>query len=654
MADSPALCPECQVWPVTVQDAYCGLCGNQIGKLQMSLDVDTVEPGDYKTLVAGVRNPTCAATEIIKVEITEYDDSRQSCAWAQTDLKTPKRLQPGELCEFEILCDVGISGNHAAQIRLHAPWGYDGNGGVILCRDGTPKLTVAPAQVESWLGGPTEFKARIAPQDSLLRVYGVTTDAESWLLVDPRDDLPAGGVLVSRDSPLEVSLLLNEDRFAREFEGRTFRDASRLTVSYSGPDGEAKVEAGIHLQALQQPEVRCLDEGDQRKEFYQVDECGITLRFRNGDPGSRGKSRGPYRIFDIRKSEDADWDLEFGYEQKQVLPVQVMGGQRQQVSFLLDLRRLAPGDHDLAFLVDTDAPEREIKVTVPIHVKPLEHFRGKLVIDFGTTNSCAALVPEGTFQPQMQAIDHKEPLTTSATALLYQSMQRDPPRVQTGNEVKALSSRRVLGHLKQRLGEIGSFAQVLARDSDRWVFREVWRIAADYLREIRRKLERTYRFTDFVLTHPAICSLAQLRNMKLALKEAFPGDVEIQFLQEPLAALVPFFYEQGVAFHASSGAGKQDYTVAAFDIGGGTTDVTLVEVRHVMRGQLAVIHPSIVASWGVKFGGERLTDFVREQVERRCSALLKAPSQEFISVTDAQEQDAAEQNLARIRRWAED
>ena len=157
-------------------------------------------------------------------------------------------------------------------------------------------------------------------------------------------------------------------------------------------------------------------------------------------------------------------------------------------------------------------------------------------------------------------------------------------------------------------------------------------------------------FREFILTHPAVCSIRQYRNLRFALEEAFGKGASIHFLQEPIAALIPFFDKMAM------NSAESGYTVAAFDLGGGTTDVTVVRVNHQRNGAAVQIQPEILASWGERFGGENLTDFLVEQIQAACKVILAKDHPGFelagSTVSGASTPDIL-RNQAALREWAE-
>jgi len=274
-----------------------------------------------------------------------------------------------------------------------------------------------------------------------------------------------------------------------------------------------------------------------------------------------------------------------------------------------------------------------------------------LAIDFGTSNTCCYALESGSLEPRPIPI-HDDP-STSPAVLRYGSIQGEHAEVEIGQRVKrdatldVRSAMATVLRLKQRLG---SRREIYVRPTkaERGVMRQPSYAAADYLREVGKAAERTCgSASNFVVTHPAVCSLRQYRNLIWAVKAAFGAQANISFLQEPIAGLIPLIRDRAMA-----SSPQEHYYVAAFDLGGGTTDVTLAEINRHVKGSIASVSLGLISSWGVRWGGEDLTDFLVTQLRKRCAQ--KAPDSEVLFCDNEQREDEYERlNRFQLRDWAE-
>jgi molecular chaperone DnaK (HSP70) len=144
--------------------------------------------------------------------------------------------------------------------------------------------------------------------------------------------------------------------------------------------------------------------------------------------------------------------------------------------------------------------------------------------------------------------------------------------------------------------------------------------AADHLHSIRQQAEtqKSAVFREFILTHPARCPLRQYHRLRNSLLEAFGSKEDhIALLQEPVAALIPFMAKR------AREPKLEGYTVASFDLGGGTTDIALVAITYASPQPKQVeVCPRILYCRGARFGGEDLTDYLKSELEQGCQRYL--------------------------------
>jgi hypothetical protein len=125
----------------------------------------------------------------------------------------------------------------------------------------------------------------------------------------------------------------------------------------------------------------------------------------------------------------------------------------------------------------------------------------------------------------------------------------------------------------------------------------------------------------------------------------------VSYLSEPIAALIPLLVERAGMPQRSG------YSVASFDLGGGTTDVAVIRVDYESPA-LGIIEivPTVLHCTGAHFGGENLTEFLIHELEMRCSNLLKSKLSGATLITENMNAVAAldiRLNRAKLRDTAE-
>ncbi|MBU0916062.1 molecular chaperone DnaK [Aquabacterium parvum] len=240
---------------------------------------------------------------------------------------------------------------------------------------------------------------------------------------------------------------------------------------------------------------------------------------------------------------------------------------------------------------------------------------GKIIgIDLGTTNSCVAIM-EGN---ATKVIENSEGARTTPSIIAYQedgevlvgaSAKRQAvtnPK-NTLYAVKRLIGRKFTEKEVQKDIDLMPFTIAAADNGDAWV--EVRgkkyappQVSAEVLRKMKKTAEDYLgeEVTEAVITVPAYFNDAQRQATKDAGRIA-GLDVK-RIINEPTAAALAFGLDKG---------GKGDRKIAVYDLGGGTFDVSIIEIADV-DGEMQF---EVLSTNGDTFlGGEdfdqRIIDFI--------------------------------------------
>ena len=638
------LCPSCSAWECASDDAYCGNCGRPVAQLRLEVIPSVLHVGQIAPNV-GFRlfNPTCGTLPIQQIRRPD---------WVTLLGQTPAAVPPHSTSLFY---------GRAATFQMAAPSSFlmqvDTPAGsassLLMAIPEKPGLTTEPDELVIWTdprrAARQRIELRFRPYSGSLRILGVRNSGFHWMTLVDR---PVQPVIASPESLVPVSLDVDPERIST-----LDRKSGELAVDYDDAHGPKTTLLPLNFLVRNHPELRWTGENLPPPILMRTDKQKLKFAFcnRSEDDPQGGRMNAPIRLEGVTlaalKTAPALEALQIS-----PLPQIVAGGDACEVEFELNLESLKPGLHPLTLEVRTNCPELlRQSYKVSIEVRELRDFDGIIAIDFGTSNTCCAVLENGA---EFESIPLDGSSTTDPTIVRYLDLNGKFPDIETGVRVKnqAAVDEKVASstvtRLKQQLGETTWPLRIRPLTSADWVYREARLAARDYLHHVRVAAERQKgaTFHEFILTHPAVCSIRQYRNLRFALEEAFGQDARIHFLQEPIAALVPFFDEM------AKNPKEAGYTVAAFDLGGGTTDVTVVRVNHQRNGNAVQIQPEIVASWGERFGGENLTDFLVEQIKSRCQHILatKYPGFDLAghSVKGASTPDIL-RNDAALREWAE-
>lgn len=210
---------------------------------------------------------------------------------------------------------------------------------------------------------------------------------------------------------------------------------------------------------------------------------------------------------------------------------------------------------------------------------------GKIIgIDLGTTNSCVAVV-EGD---QTKVIENAEGARTTPSIIAYQEdgeiLVGAPAKRQAVTNPKntIYAAKRLIGRKfedKEVQKDIGlmPFSIVKADNGDAWVEVRGKKLAPPQISaEVLRKMKKTAEdylgeeVTEAVITVPAYFNDTQRQATKDAGRIA--GLEVKRIINEPTAAALAFGLDKG---------GKGDRKIAVYDLGGGTFDVSVIEIADV-------------------------------------------------------------------------
>ncbi len=254
---------------------------------------------------------------------------------------------------------------------------------------------------------------------------------------------------------------------------------------------------------------------------------------------------------------------------------------------------------------------------------------GKIIgIDLGTTNSCVAIMEGG----QPKVIENAEGARTTPSIIGYtedgEILCGAPAKRQavtnpknTLYAVKRLIGRRFEEKEVQKDIALMPFKIVKADNGDAWVEARDKKIAPPQVSaEVLRKMKKTAEdylgeeVTEAVITVPAYFNDSQRQATKDAGRIA--GLEVKRIINEPTAAALAFGMDK---------TSKSDRKIAVYDLGGGTFDISIIEIANV-DGETQF---EVLATNGDTFlGGEdfdqRLIDYIIDEFKKESGVNLKA------------------------------
>jgi molecular chaperone DnaK len=275
---------------------------------------------------------------------------------------------------------------------------------------------------------------------------------------------------------------------------------------------------------------------------------------------------------------------------------------------------------------------------------------GKIIgIDLGTTNSCVSVLDGG----KPRVIENAEGERTTASVIAYtdgETLVGQPAKRQavTNPEntlfaIKRLIGRRFEDEEVQRDIEIMPYKIVKADNGDAWVEAKGQKMAAPQVSaEVLQKMKKTAEdflgeeVTGAVVTVPAYFNDAQRQATKDAGRIA-GLDVK-RIINEPTAAALAY------------GLDKQegDHTIAVYDLGGGTFDISIIEIDNVDGEQTFEV---LATNGDTHLGGEdfdnRLINYLVDEFKKEQGIDLKTDPLAMQRVKEAAEKAKIELSSAQ-------
>lgn len=247
-------------------------------------------------------------------------------------------------------------------------------------------------------------------------------------------------------------------------------------------------------------------------------------------------------------------------------------------------------------------------------------------IDLGTTNSCVAVIENGT----VKVIENSEGARTTPSIVAYTqdeilvgaSAKRQSvtnPK-NTVYAAKRLIGRKFKEDAVQKDIDLMPYTIIEAKNGDAWVKAQDKELAPPQISaEVLRKMKQTaedylgHEVTQAVITVPAYFNDSQRQATKDAGKIA--GLEVLRIINEPTAAALAYGVDKST---------KGDRKVAVYDLGGGTFDVSIIEIAD-LDGEKQI---EVLSTNGDTFlGGEdfdqRIMDYIVDEFKKESGVDLK-------------------------------
>ena len=247
-------------------------------------------------------------------------------------------------------------------------------------------------------------------------------------------------------------------------------------------------------------------------------------------------------------------------------------------------------------------------------------------IDLGTTNSCVAVIENG----KTKVIENSEGARTTPSIVAYANNEilvgASAKRQAVTNPKNTIyASKRLIGRkfdeqAVQKDINLMPYKIVKADNGDAWVQVNEDKLAPPQISaEVLRKMKKTaedylgHEVTQAVITVPAYFNDSQRQATKDAGKIA--GLEVLRIINEPTAAALAYGVDK---------ADKKDRKIAVYDLGGGTFDVSIIEIANVDGDkQIEVLSTNGDTFLGGEDFDQRIMDYLVDEFKKDTGVDLK-------------------------------
>ena len=265
-------------------------------------------------------------------------------------------------------------------------------------------------------------------------------------------------------------------------------------------------------------------------------------------------------------------------------------------------------------------------------------------IDLGTTNSCVAVLENGS----PKVLENAEGTRTTPSIVAFTDNEvivGHPAKRQavtnpmnTIYAAKRFIGRRFEEEAVQKETKNAPYAIVEAKNGDAWIQANGKDMAPQQISaEVLRKMKKTaedylgHEVTEAVITVPAYFNDSQRQATKDAGKIA--GLEVRRIINEPTAAALAFGVDK---------AEKTDKKVAVYDLGGGTFDISIIEISGGEDKQFEVLSTNGDTHLGGEDFDQRIIDFLVDEFKKEQGVDLKKDTMAVQRLKEAAEKAKVE------------
>ncbi len=402
------------------------------------------------------------------------------------------------------------------------------------------------------------------------------------------------------------------------------------------------VELPVEVRFLLGPELTLTPFGDRpRLDWKRIqgldDSRSLPITITNGTPGTPGRiDLTIYRIELSYQTDEENWCTIEGVE----FPLKIASGESLTFHLKADPLKM-PGNEATVCLSFACNDKEASRYYIRVINQPPQVYPGWLVIDLGTSNTCAALVDDNqqvTLLPLEENSLDGNPVTLPSAVCYLELVKAKKLEVGSWAWARATqpaASRAVVTAAKRYLGDQHHRFEVVPVDEPEQTCylraREVVKHILEYVIDqaiihLAQRNNSHLILKRILICHPSRFSVHQIEELKTAAVEALKSCLSSRFtdppepepphtLHEPIGAALHYLndWKNHARIHNAHNRDKISYSLLVYDFGGGTLDITLVRIMSQRQPRFKANQPSPTQSF---------EDALRKLISQRCRELI--------------------------------
>ena len=671
-ASGQVACAQCKRWRPVETDMFCAWCGAKLVDFTLELSPPHIYVGDIPLAVElRIANSGCFGS----IEIRAINVDKPWLVPQPGKLSGPIRHGGSATVQFQPETWSLEDGYHDTLVEVQTTAGGKQARFSVVPHPDAPQVTAGKFEIYLDEIESEHNECHISLERGVVTIESIVTDAK-WATVRlrPGDELPL--VMDARNrQDLTFELVVNEGElmqhsstFPATFEGAVmvrFRELERTTTT------------PFIVECFKPPELHVLEEEDPRINLLAGRTGLLNLTLWNGSPvdPDKGRGRALLRVFAIDLPSGGGTVCTWARPSEPLkMPLEIAGGNCKEVAFeiataeRLEGPGLPPGKHNLQLAFSTNEVQARRTIIFEITVSPIPKLEGLIAVDYGTTNTCAAVLYADGEETLLNFEERRSGNTHSPTTIPSVSQYRDllpdgTRKYEIGFGPAGLMLLRemaesIVTSAKRYLGSSHVFPITFSDNKTLHADYTAQQIVGDYLWKVRDSIEEQLRarVRRVIMTHPSRFTLAQINQLRSAAESCFGTECHIEHMQEPIAAALSEIVQEKMAK-------RPRYTLMVYDFGGGTTDITLLEVENAQENGALITRPRVLGTDGHNgVGGDDATQILMDMTVKNCEKVYKklhSDARNFLIPLDPDRftqpfrRRKAEENRMTLRTWAE-